>query len=145
MSLKMWIRAASNFIPLIPSRSIRLMIVIFFWSWILKACIEVQEKKKKVFVFSRPPQNVIFNFHVVVVQWPEWRQSIVQKSVITLLLFCLSRPNAVCRSRWCRRRRCLSSLKIQGTSLKKWIFAVLVLSRLFLPTYFVKCRLPNWS
>ena len=32
----------------------------FLWSWILKDCIEVQEKKKKVVVLhSRPPQNVI--------------------------------------------------------------------------------------
>ena len=31
----------------------------FFWSWILKDCIEVQEKKKKVAILSsRPPQNV---------------------------------------------------------------------------------------
>ena len=30
-----------------------------FWSWILKDCIKVQEKKKKVVVFcSRPPLNV---------------------------------------------------------------------------------------
>ena len=30
-----------------------------FWSWILKDCIKVQEKKKKVFVLcSRPRQNV---------------------------------------------------------------------------------------
>ena len=30
-----------------------------FWSWILKDCIEVQEKKKKVVVLcSSPPQNV---------------------------------------------------------------------------------------
>lgn len=28
----------------------------FFWSWIPKTCIEVQEKKKQVGVF-RPPQN----------------------------------------------------------------------------------------
>ena len=31
----------------------------FFWSWILKGCIKVQEKKKKVIVLcSRPPQKV---------------------------------------------------------------------------------------
>ena len=31
----------------------------FFWSWILKDCIEVQLKKSKVVVLcSRPPQNV---------------------------------------------------------------------------------------
>ena len=30
----------------------------WFWSWILKDCIEVQEKKKKVVVCSRPRENV---------------------------------------------------------------------------------------
>jgi len=31
----------------------------FFWSWILKDCMEVQEKKKKVMVLhTPPPQNV---------------------------------------------------------------------------------------
>ena len=31
----------------------------YFWSWILKDCIEVQEKKTKVVaLYSRPPQNV---------------------------------------------------------------------------------------
>ena len=47
---------------LIPSRSIRLILAIFFWSSILKDCNEVQEKKKKVVKIvvlrSRPPQNV---------------------------------------------------------------------------------------
>ena len=33
----------------------------FFWSWILKDCIEVQTKKKEVVVLcSRPQQNVKF-------------------------------------------------------------------------------------
>ena len=57
-----------------------------FWSWIVKDCIEVQEKKKKVVVLcSSPPQNV--EFHVVVVQW---RQSNVQKSVmhVQIWFFC---------------------------------------------------------
>ena len=35
------------------------MLAIFFWSWILKDCIKVQEKKKKVVVLcTRPRQNV---------------------------------------------------------------------------------------
>ena len=34
-------------------------VAIALWSWILKDCIEVQEKKKKVIVLClRPPQNV---------------------------------------------------------------------------------------
>ena len=83
----------------------------FFWSWILKGCIKVQEKKKRAVVLcSRPPQKKeIRPFDVVVVQ--RWQRN-VQKSVIevrsccfanlTLLLFC--RPR--CRRRGC----CLSSL-----------------------------------
>ena len=43
-SLKKWRRVAANFIALIPSCSIRQMLAIFFWIWILKDCIEVQEK-----------------------------------------------------------------------------------------------------
>ena len=46
-SLKIWIRAASNFIALIPSRSIRQILPFFVWSWILKDNIEVQQKEKK--------------------------------------------------------------------------------------------------
>ena len=58
--LKKWIRAASNFIAFIPCRSIRQMLAIFFWSWVLKDCIKVQEKKKKIAVLcSRPRQNVM--------------------------------------------------------------------------------------
>ena len=48
-SLKKWIRAASNFIALIPSISFNSPKVgKVFWSWILEDCIKVQEKKKKV-------------------------------------------------------------------------------------------------
>ena len=44
---------------LIPSRLIRTNVGEFFWSWILKDCIKVHEKKKKVVVMcSRPRQNV---------------------------------------------------------------------------------------
>ena len=61
MSLeKKWIRAVSNFITLIPSRLIRQMWSNRFWSWILKDCIKVQEKKKESCcdLCSRPWQNV---------------------------------------------------------------------------------------
>ena len=58
-SLKKWIRTASNFIALIPSLVNSSSLVKFFWSWILKDSIRVQEKKTKVVVLrSRPPQNV---------------------------------------------------------------------------------------
>ena len=40
-------------------RSFRQTLPIYFWSWVLKDCIKVQEKKKKVVVLcSLPPQNV---------------------------------------------------------------------------------------
>ena len=41
---------SSKFIVIIPTCSIRQMLAFFFWSWILKDCIEVQKKKKKVHV-----------------------------------------------------------------------------------------------
>ena len=48
-SLKKWIRAASNFIALIPSHLLNSSnIGKCFWSWILKDCMKVQEKQKKV-------------------------------------------------------------------------------------------------
>ena len=54
-----WICATWNFIALIPTCSIRKMLAKFFWSWILKDCIKVQEEKKKVVVLcSRPRHNV---------------------------------------------------------------------------------------
>ena len=58
----------------------------FFWSWILKDCIENQVKKKQihylVFIFSRSPLKVYLHghFHVVVVV--QRRQRNVQKSVM---------------------------------------------------------------
>ena len=54
------IPAASNFIELIPSRLIHQMLPFFlFWILILKNCIKVQEKKKKVVVLcSRTRQDV---------------------------------------------------------------------------------------
>ena len=80
-----------------------------FWSWILKDCIKVQEKKKNVVPCFRPRQKVKLGTHVVVV--PR-RQRNAQKSVmrvqscyfanITLFLFC--RSSCHCR------RCCLSSI-----------------------------------
>ena len=62
-SLKKRIRTASDFIALIPPRLLRQVLANVFAGiqQILKACIKVQEKKKKVVVFnfcSRPRQNV---------------------------------------------------------------------------------------
>ena len=59
VSLKVKSRCFKNVITFIPIRSIRQMLAIFFWIWILKNFIKVQEKKTKVVVVcSRPPQNV---------------------------------------------------------------------------------------
>ena len=44
-------------------------LVKFFWSWILKDSIRVQEKKTKVVLLSRTSST---NVHVVVVQWRRW-------------------------------------------------------------------------
>ena len=83
----------------------------FFWSWILKDCINVEEKKRKVVVrlFPRSTKREIRQFHVVVVQR---RQRNVQKSVmhvksccfacLSLFLFCCTRCH--------RRRGCVNSL-----------------------------------
>ena len=88
-SLKNWICAASNFIALIPSRLILRMLPKFFWSWNLKDCIKVQEKKKKVVVFCSPSstKREIRQFHVVVVQR---QQRNVQKSVIHVQSCCFA-------------------------------------------------------
>ena len=83
-----------------------------FGSWILTDCIEVQEKKSKVVVLCLPTSSTkreISQFLVVVVQWP---QRNVQKSVMHVQSCCCANLNLLlfCRSRWRRRRRCLSSL-----------------------------------
>ena len=91
-SLKKWICAASNFIALIPSRLIRRMLPKFFWSWNIKDCIKVQEKKKKVVVFCSPSstKREIRQFHVVVVQR---RQRNVQKSMMHVQSCCFAYLN----------------------------------------------------
>ena len=90
------------------------MLANLFWGLILKDFIEVHEKKNKVvscvFAFSAK-RDLRPHFHVAVLQW--WQRN-VQKSVmhvqscffanLSLFLFCRS------RCRYCRRRRCLSSL-----------------------------------
>ena len=86
----------------------------FFWSWILKDCIKVQEKKKKVVVLCShaSTKREIRHFHVVIVQR---RLRNVQKCVMHVQSCCFANINLLvfCRSR-CRRcrRRCLSSLMV---------------------------------
>ena len=113
---KKWIRATSNFIVLIPTRSIRQMLANFA----VEDCIKAQEKKKKsMSSFTSAKKREIRRFHVVVVQR---QQRNVQKSVMhlqscwfanLLLLFCRS----LCCCRRCRRHRCLSSLFLDGNTL----------------------------
>ena len=98
-------------------------VAIFFWSWNLKDCIEVQEKKNKVFASLSPApgrclvstfstNREIRNFHVVVEQWRQ--RNVLKRSVMHVQGCCLANLNLLffCRSRWCRGRRCL----------KHWVF-----------------------
>lgn len=97
----------------------------FLWSWILKNCIEVQEKKMKIVVLhSRYPQNgeIYSQFHFEVVQR---RQRNVWKSVKHVQSWCFANPNLLLfgRSR-CRRSRrlCLSFLVILSKfALRVWL------------------------
>ena len=112
---KKWIRATSNFIVLIPTRSIRQMLANFA----VEDCIKAQEKKKKVdvFIHVREKKREIRHFHVLVVQR---QQRNVQKSVMHLQscwfanLMLLFWPFS-----WHRRRHrhCLSSLFFDGNTL----------------------------
>ena len=66
-------------------------VVNFLWSWILKECIEVQEKKKKVVVLrSRPPQNVLSRHSRAVTE------KNVQKSVMHIQSYCFPNLNHYC-------------------------------------------------
>ena len=80
----------------------------FFWSWILKECIKVEEKKKEV--LSCVPvldKREIRHFHVLAVKR---RVRNVQKSVMQSC--CFNKRNLLLfwRSRCPHRLRCLSSL-----------------------------------
>ena len=83
----------------------------FFWSWILKDCMTVHEKKKKVVVLSVPSstKREIRHFHVVVVQR---RLRNVQKRLMHVWSCCFANINLLlfCLSRCPRCHRCLSSL-----------------------------------
>ena len=58
-SLKKGIRTASNFIALIPTRSIRQMLADFSGVEFIKDCIEVQEKKQKVVVLCSRRRQIV--------------------------------------------------------------------------------------
>ena len=77
----------------------------FFWIWILKNCIKVQEKKRKVVALcSRPRQNAWLGIFTC---WEMYKKAWRACKVVVLpikTVFCRSR----CRCR--RRRLCLSAL-----------------------------------
>ena len=68
-----------------------------------------KEIESRCLVFSASEKREIRQFHVVVVHW---RQRNVQKSMMHVQSCCLANLNQLlfCRSRWRRRRRCLSFL-----------------------------------
>ena len=72
----------------------------------LKDCIEVQEKKKKIVVLcSRPPQNVKLGTVLSCRSRATTAKKCTKKpDAHAKLLFCFFKPFEVCRSRWRRRR-----------------------------------------
>ena len=106
VTLKKWLRIASNFIALFPSRLIcQLLAIFFFCSWIIKLRVSQSRKRKRK--FSSPRKREIRDNHVVVMQW---RQRNVQqkRDAREKLLFCQPKPIAFCHCRC--RHRFLSSL-----------------------------------
>ena len=110
-SLKRWSRAASNFyraysIPLNSSNVGNFFVDLnskrLYWSL-------GKGKESLCVVLTSSTKREIKYFHVVVGQW---RQRNVQKSVMHVQTCCFANLNVLlfCRSRWRRRRRCLSSL-----------------------------------
>ena len=85
----------------------------FFWSWIIKDCIKVQKKKKKIVVrlFPSATKRKIRQFHVVVVV-VQRRQRNVQKSVMHVQSRCFACLSLLlfCRTRCRRRRGCVNFL-----------------------------------
>ena len=86
---------------------------------------EIESRCLVFTVFTSSEKRGIRQFHVVVVHW---RQRSVQKSMMHVQSCCLANLNQLlfCRSRWRRRRRCLSFL-ISYT--KRLQFFVIKLSR----------------
>ena len=71
-----------------------------------------KEKESRCLVFTFSTKREIRHFHVVVVQWGQRNG---QKRVMHEQSCCFANLNVLffCRSRWRRRRRCLSSLFAQ--------------------------------
>ena len=111
--LKKWSRSSSNFIAPYSILFSSSNVGNFVWSWILKDCIKVQEKNKKLLLcleFPSSTKREIWHFNVVVVKR---RIRNVQKSMMHVQSCGFANRNLLlfCRSRWHRRRRCLSSLQ----------------------------------
>ena len=94
-----WIRATSILIALIPIRVGK-----FFWTWILKDRVKLEEKQKKLFTSSA--KREIRHFHVLVVQRRQ-KKCTKKRGVRAKLLFCQSKPISFFRSRC----RCSSSVR----------------------------------
>ena len=62
--IKKWIRAASNFIGLILSRSIRQMLVIFSGVEFFKTVLKFRKRKRKSLSFTSSTKHEIRHFHV---------------------------------------------------------------------------------
>ena len=107
-SLKKWIRAASNFIALIPYRLIRQFWPIFLELNSKRLYQSSGKEKESCLVFPSSTRREIGHFHVVVVQ-P--RQRNVQKSVMHVRSCCFANINQLlfCCSRCRHRCHCLSS------------------------------------
>ena len=106
----MWIRAASNFITLIPSRSVRQMLVNFSGVEFYKTVSKFRkEKQSRCLVFTSSTKREIRHFHV-------------QKSVMHVQSCCFAYLNLLlfCRSRCRHRRCCLSSLIFLDRDVKCW-------------------------
>ena len=96
----------------IPSRLIRHRLASFL-EVISKGLFQSSGKEKEscCLVFPSSTKREIRHFNVVVVQR---RLRNVQKSVTHVQSCCFADLNLFCRSRWRRRRRCLSSLILLG-------------------------------
>ena len=119
-----WSHAASNFIVLIPSRSIGQMLAVFsgveFWRLYWSSG---KEKESYCLVFTSCTKCKIRHFHIVVVQW---RQRNVEKGVTRMQSCCFANLILLlfCRSCWRHLRRCLSPLMIHEQILCTLFFLI---------------------
>ena len=108
ISLKKWIRAASNFIALILFCLICQMLAIFL-ELNSKGLYQSSGKEKEscCLVFPSLTKREIRHFHAVVVQW---QQRNVQKSMMHMQRYCFATINLLLFCHSSCRCRCLSSL-----------------------------------